>query len=54
MTLRYPHLKSEFKDSMNRYKTQSLFREFYIQDIKPIYCLLEEDCAGECTSNKIC
>jgi len=52
MTLRYPHLKSEFKDSMNRYKTQSLFREFYIQDIKPVYCLLEEDSKGELPSLK--
>ncbi len=52
MTLRYPHLKSEFKDAMNRYKTQSLFREFYIADIEPVYCLSEEDPKGKLPSLK--
>ena len=43
-----------FKDKMGRYRTQSLFREFYIKDegLEAVYTLREEDPQGNLPSLK--
>jgi hypothetical protein len=50
----YPEHKDVLKDKMNRYRTQSLFREFYLQNesCPPIWCLKEEDPQGTLPSLK--
>lgn len=48
----YPEHKDKLKDKMNRYRTQSLFREFYITDYEPLWVLGWEDPQKELPSLK--
>jgi hypothetical protein len=50
--MRYPEHKEFLKDVVGRYRTQSLFREFYIKDVKPLWTLKDEDPANELPSLK--
>ena len=52
MTLRYPEHKKHLKDKMNRLRTQSLFREFYISEQDPLWTLQDEDAQGKLPSLK--
>lgn len=49
--MKYPEHKDLLKDPMGRYRTQSLFREFYQKD-PPIWTLSEEDPQGKLPSLK--
>jgi len=42
----YPDHKKVLKDVQGRYRTQSLFREFYIKDLEPLWSLKDEDSQG--------
>jgi hypothetical protein len=42
----YPEHKKVLKDAQGRYRTQSLFREFYIKDLEPLWSLKDEDSQG--------
>jgi hypothetical protein len=52
--MKYRDHKDVLKDKMNRYRTQSLFREFYLQNesCPPLWCLKEEDPQGTLPSLK--
>ena len=52
MTLRYPEHKDLLKDSRNRYRTTSLFREFYLSEAEPLWSLQDEDPQGKLPSLK--
>tara|TARA_R100000781_G_scaffold114004_2_gene83788 strand:+ start:476 stop:1009 length:534 start_codon:yes stop_codon:yes gene_type:complete len=52
MTLRYPEHKDSLKDSRNRYRTMSLFREFYLSEVEPLWTLQDEDPQGVLPSLK--
>ena len=43
MILRYPEHKNLLKDSRKRYRTLSLFREFYLSEVEPLWSLQDED-----------
>ena len=52
----HPELKDKMKDKLGRYRTMSLFREFYLNeegsDLEPVYCLKDEDPQGKLPSLK--
>ena len=48
----YPEHTKVLKDSMGRYRTQSLFREFYIKGSKPLWTLKDKDSKGTLPSLK--
>jgi|TARA_R110000824_G_scaffold94543_2_gene228001 hypothetical protein len=50
--LRYPEHQSILKDSRNRYRTMSLFREFYLNEIEPLWSLQDTDPQNELPSLK--
>ncbi len=52
--MRYPEHKDKLKDGLGRYRTMSLFREFYLQEKgqDPIWCLKDDDPQGELPSLK--
>tara|TARA_R110000787_G_scaffold169085_3_gene281808 strand:- start:1492 stop:2031 length:540 start_codon:yes stop_codon:yes gene_type:complete len=54
--MKYPEHKDKLKDSIGRYRTLSLFREFYLHNrengVEPIWCLKDEDPQGVLPSLK--
>ena len=54
MTLKHPEYKRRFKDSVGRYRTQSLFREMNSGkgEFDPLYTLKDEDPKGNLPSLK--
>ena len=50
--MRYPKHKELLKDSRNRYRTMSLFREFYLSEVEPLWTLQDEDPQGVLPSLK--
>ena len=50
--MKYPEHKKILKDVQGRYRTQSLFKEFYLKDIDPLWTLKDEDTQGNLPSLK--
>ena len=52
--MKYPEHEDKLKDKLGRYRTMSLFREFYLQEKgqDPIWCLKDDDPQGTLPSLK--